>query len=54
MMSNISDTVIKHQMSMFDHVAKLSSDDYVHRIISCPDSPKWRRNPGMADPISRS
>ena len=53
-MSNISDMMVtKHQMSMFVHAARLSSDDPVHKIISCPDPSEWRRNPGMTDSASR-
>ena len=45
-MSKISDMVTERQMSMFGHAARLSRDDPVHRIISCPDPPEWRRKPG--------
>ena len=38
--------VTERQMSMFGHVARLSSDDPAHRIISCPNPPEWRRRPG--------
>ena len=45
--------ITEHQMSMFVHVARLSSDDPVHIIISCPDPSEWKRKPAMTDPTSR-
>ena len=45
-MSNISDMMVtERQMLMFGHVDELFRDDPVHRIISCLDSPEWRRKP---------
>ncbi len=42
-MKYISDMVTERQMSMFGHVARLSPDDPVHRIISCPNLLELRR-----------
>ena len=45
-MSKISDMVTERQMSMFGHVARLSREDPVHRIISCSNPSGLKRRPG--------
>ena len=45
-MENISTLILRRQLSMFGHVARLPTSDPVHRIISCPDPPAWKRRRG--------
>ena len=45
-MENISTLILRRQLSMFGHVARLPASDPVHRIISCPDPPEWKRRRG--------
>ena len=50
-MGNISTLILRRQLSMFGHVARLPASDPVHRILSCPDPPGWRRGRGRP-PVS--
>ena len=45
-MENISTLILRRQLSMFGHVAPLPSSDPVHRIISSPNPPAWKRRRG--------
>ena len=45
-MKKISGMVAERQLSMFGHVARLSTEDPVRRVISCSDPSGWKRRPG--------
>ena len=49
-MKNISELIFERQMSMFGHVARISSDDPAHRILSCGNPVGWKR--GRRRPLS--
>ena len=40
-MENISTLILRRQLSMFGHVARLPASDPVDRTISCPDPPEF-------------
>ena len=42
-MQNISELIFERQMSMFGHVARLSSDYPAYRILSCSNPVVWKR-----------
>ena len=49
LMRKILGMVAERQMSMFDHVARLSREDPVYRVISCSNPTGWKRRPGKPD-----
>ena len=45
-LDNISTIVLRRQLSMFGHVARLPAVDPAHRVLSCGNPPSWRRGRG--------
>ena len=45
-LDNISTIVLRRQLSMFGHVARLPAADPAHRILSCENPPSWKRKRG--------